>query len=115
MWISSQGDKKTYGSKTRKRCRSQERELIERGDPSEFMCVEFEESAGHWVGWSLVFWLESGLSVTYIRKGQPGSYFTDPSQSLPFLSSEPLPCPFLCLDFHPLLTHVLECYVTFKA
>lgn len=33
MWISRQGDKKNYGSKTRKIHRSQEREPVQRGEP----------------------------------------------------------------------------------
>lgn len=46
MLISSQDDK-NYSSKTRKKHRSQERELVERGESSEFLYVEFEESKGH--------------------------------------------------------------------
>ena len=41
MWISSLGDKTNYGSKPREKHRSQERELVEKREPSEFIYVVF--------------------------------------------------------------------------
>lgn len=43
VWILSLGDKKNYGSKPREKHRSQERELVEKREPSEFIYVVFEK------------------------------------------------------------------------
>lgn len=50
MLISRQNTKKSYGSKTRKKHKSQERKLGEQGEPSEFIYVEFENVKNTLVG-----------------------------------------------------------------